>query len=77
MGYPTKFYINCPFYQLESKTSIVCEGVGQAIKNKMVFETEEQKVKHVKTNCTCPFPEHCELFTMLVQKYADNQDETD
>ena len=77
MGYPTKFTINCPFYEFESEKSIVCEGLEGAIKNKMVFSDEKTKIEHVKKNCTCPMPEYCSLFKLLTQKYVPEEAEVD
>lgn len=70
MNYNPKFYPNCPFYITESERSIVCDGIECAIKNKMVFDSEKEKLDYQKKNCLEISPEGCQLYCLLCEKYA-------
>lgn len=72
MGTKPKFICNCPFYLGEGKKGIWCEGITNSKKIILEFKTEKQKDKHIRKYCYHEFPEDCEIFKLLMSKYAED-----
>ena len=69
MGYRPKFDCLCPFYITDTEKRIQCEGTTGLESIKLIFETEEDKLKFIKKNCTHDNPEGCDLYQILIKKY--------
>jgi len=70
MGYRPKFACQCPFYENEYRKGICCEGIDNTSGITLNFNSEEEKVEYIKNNCIKEYPEECELFKMLIEKYV-------
>lgn len=62
--------VKCPFYQSNSPTQIVCEGVADSKALKLDFKNKEICKKHMRRYCnSIKNYGNCQLARMLEGKY--------
>lgn len=58
----------CPFFLATDKKFIVCEGITDECKTKIMFRNGDARNRHRSIFCDAKF-ENCEVYRMLEEKY--------
>ena len=63
----------CPFYQRESRLSIVCEGYCEEQQIGMKFRTEEEKLQWQQKYCLRFYYPRCPVAATVLWHYQDQE----
>lgn len=62
--------IKCPYFLYEKEKSITCEGVCEQCRNKMSFESPDDKDAYIIRHCL-RYPNNCLLAAGLDERYGE------
>jgi hypothetical protein len=63
----------CPFYERESRLSIVCEGDSESRNFGIKFRSEEDKCDWEKKYCLGFFYSQCPMAAALLRQYREHE----
>lgn len=62
-------HVKCPFYRIDDRSMIECEGVTARCHTSLRFSSEKEKNRYMTCYCDTSYYEACGVYAAVMKKY--------